>query len=160
MFFTVLWLEKIVGCIILFFPVTHFFIWKKKKTDMLCGFGKIIEERILTAQKRGEFENLPGAGKPLKFEDDRFVSEELRLAYKILKNADCVPVEIELKKEIKQTEDLLAGMQETSEKYRILKKLNFLILKLNSIRDTSIVHEMPQVYTGKLVERFENSKTS
>ena len=126
---------------------------------MLCGFEKIIEERILTAQKRGEFENLPGAGKPLKFEDDRFVSEELRLAYKILKNADCVPVEIELKKEIKQTEDLLAGMQETSEKYRILKKLNFLILKLNSIRDTSIVHEMPQVYTGKLVERFENSKT-
>ena len=127
---------------------------------MLYGFEKIIEERILTAQKRGEFENLPGAGKPLKFEDDRFVSEELRLAYKILKNADCVPVEIELKKEIKQTEDLLAGMQETSEKYRILKKLNFLILKLNSIRDTSIVHEMPQVYTGKLVERFENSKTN
>jgi DnaJ homologue, subfamily C, member 28, conserved domain len=126
---------------------------------MLYGFEKIIEERILTAQKRGEFENLPGAGKPLEFEDDRFVSEELRLAYKILKNADCVPVEIELKKEIKQTEDLLAGMQETSEKYRILKKLNFLILKLNSIRDTSIVHEMPQVYTGKLVERFENSKT-
>jgi hypothetical protein len=126
---------------------------------MLYGFGKIIEERILTAQKRGEFENLPGAGKPLEFEDDRFVSEELRLAYKILKNADCVPVEIELKKEIKQTEDLLAGMQETSEKYRMLKKLNFLILKLNSIRNTSIVHEMPQVYTEKLVERFENSKT-
>jgi len=127
---------------------------------MLYGFEKIIEERILKAQKRGEFENLPGAGKPLEFEDDSFVSEDLRLAYKILKNADCVPVEIELKKEIKQTEDLLAGMQETSEKYRILKKLNFLILKLNSIRDTSIVHEMPQVYTGKLVERFENSKTS
>ncbi|MBW2013066.1 MAG: DUF1992 domain-containing protein [Deltaproteobacteria bacterium] len=126
---------------------------------MIYGFEKIIEERILTAQKRGEFENLPGAGKPLKFEDDSFVSEELRLAYKILKNADCVPVEIELKKEIKQTEDLLASMQETSEKYRTLKKLNFLILKLNSIRDTSIVHEMPQVYTGKLVERFENSKT-
>ncbi len=131
----------------------------KKRLVMIYGFEKIIEERILTAQKRGEFENLPGAGKPLKFEDDSFVSEELRLAYKILKNADCVPVEIELKKEIKQTEDLLASMQETSEKYRTLKKLNFLILKLNSIRDTSIVHEMPQVYTGKLVERFENSKT-
>ena len=125
---------------------------------MLYGFEKIVEERILKAQKRGEFENLPGAGKPLEFEDDHFVSEDLRLAYKILKNADCVPVEIELKKEIKQTEDLLAGMQETSEKYHILKKLNFLILKLNSIRDTSIVHEIPQVYSGKLVERFENSK--
>jgi len=126
---------------------------------MLCGFEKIIEERILKAQKMGEFENLPGAGKPLALEDNRFISEELRLAYKILKNADCLPVEIELKKEIKQTEDLLAGMQETSEKYRIVKKLNFLIMKLNSIKDTSIVHEMPQVYTGKLIERFGNSKT-
>ena len=126
---------------------------------MLCSFEKIVEERILKAQKRGEFENLPGSGKPLAFEDNRFVSEELRLAYKILKNADCVPVEIELKKEIKQTEDLLVGMQETSEKYRILKKLNFLIMKLNSTRDTSIAREMPQVYTEKLIERFGNSKT-
>ena len=126
---------------------------------MVYGFEKIVEERILKAQKMGEFENLPGAGKPLAFEDNRLISEELRLAYKILKNADCLPVEIELKKEIKHTEDLLAGMQETSEKYRILKKLNFLILKLNSIRNTAIVHEMPQVYTEKLVERFENSKT-
>ena len=126
---------------------------------MLYGFEKIVEERILKAQKMGEFENLPGAGKPLAIEDHRFISEELRLAYKILKNADCLPVEIELKKEIKQTQDLLTGMQETSEKYRILKKLNFLILKLNSIRDTSITHEMPQVYTEKLIERFGNSKT-
>jgi hypothetical protein len=126
---------------------------------MLYGFEKIVEERILTAQKRGEFENLPGAGKPLPVEDNRLISEELRLAYKILKNADCLPVEIELKKEIKQTQDLLAGMQETSEKYRILKKLNFLILKLNSVKDTSISHEMPQVYTEKLIERFGNSKT-
>jgi len=39
------------------------------------------------------------------------------------------------------------------------EKLNFLILKLNSIRDTSIAHEMPQVYTEKLIERFGNSKT-
>jgi hypothetical protein len=132
---------------------------KREDLAMLYGFEKIVEERILTAQKRGEFENLPGAGKPLPVEDNRLISEELRLAYKILKNADCLPVEIELKKEIKQTQDLLAGMQETSEKYRILKKLNFLILKLNSVKDTSISHEMPQVYTEKLIERFGNSKT-
>ncbi len=132
---------------------------KEKSLAMLYGFEKIVEERILKAQKRGEFENLPGSGKPLAFEDNRFVSEELRLAYKILKNADCVPVEIKLKKEIKQTEDLLVGMQETSEKYRILKKLNFLIMKLNSTRDTLIAHEMPQVYTEKLIERFGTSKT-
>ncbi len=121
---------------------------------MLSGFEKIVEERILKAQKKGEFDNLPGSGKPLVFDDDRCVSEELRLAYKILKNADFVPPEIGLKKEIKQTEELLAGMKETSEKYRILNKLNFLIMKLNSIRNTSIQLEMPQLYTEKLVERF------
>jgi hypothetical protein len=125
---------------------------------MIQGFGKIVEERILKAQKKGEFENLMGSGKPLNFSENWCVPEELRLAYKILKNADCLPPEIELKKEIKQTEDLLAGMQETSEKYRILKKLNFLIMKLNTIRDTSIMHEMPQHYMEKLVGHIEKSK--
>lgn len=126
---------------------------------MIQGFEKIVEERILKAQKKGDFENLIGSGKPLKLNENYYIPEELRLAYKILKNADCLPPEIELKKEIKQTEDLLAGMQETSEKYRILKKLNFLIMKLNTIRDTSIMNEMPQHYMEKLVEHIEKSKT-
>ena len=123
---------------------------------MIPGFDKIVEERILKAQKKGEFENLTGSGKPLNFANDNCVAEELRLAYKILKNADFVPPEIELKKEIQQTEELLTGMQETAEKYRTLKKLNFLIMKLNTFRDTSISLEMPQYYTEKLVDRFES----
>ena len=126
---------------------------------MIQGFEKIVEERILKAQKQGEFENLDGSGKPLKFNESWSIPEELRLAFKILKNADCLPPEIELKKEIRQTEDLLAGMQETSEKYRILKKLNFLIMKLNTIRDTSIMFEIPQHYMEKLVGHIEKSKT-
>ncbi len=126
---------------------------------MIQGFEKIVEERILKAQKKGEFKNLIGSGKPLRINENWYIPEELRLAYKILKNADCVPPEIELKKEIKQTEDLLAGMKETSEKYRTLKKLNFLIMKLNTIRDTSIMFEMPQHYMEKLVGQIEKSKT-
>ena len=126
---------------------------------MIQGFEKIVEERILKAQKKGDFENLIGSGKPLKLNENYYIPEELRLAYKILKNADCLPPEIELKKEIKQTEDLLAGMQATSEKYRILKKLNFLIMKLNTMRDTSIMNEMPQHYMEKLVGHIEKSKT-
>jgi len=64
-----------------------------------------------------------------------------------------------LKKEIKQTEELLSGMEETAEKYRILKKLNYLIMKLNSIRDTTITREMPQLYAEKLVDHFEPSRS-
>ena len=121
---------------------------------MIPGFTKIVETRILNAQKNGEFDNLEGSGKPLKLDGGGCVSEELRLAYKILKNADFLPPEIELKKEIKQTEDLLAGMPDTAEKYRTLKKLNFLIMKLNTLRNTSVVFEMPQQYEEKLVGRF------
>lgn len=124
---------------------------------MLPGFEKIIEERIHRAQQKGEFENLVGTGKPLKLENDSHVAGDLRQAYKILKNADCLPPEIEIKKEIKRTEDLLSGMQNTAEKYRTLKKLNYLILKLNTMGNMSIGVEMPQRYAGKLVERLETT---
>jgi len=126
---------------------------------MLKGFQKIIEERIRKAQEEGEFENLPGCGKPLPM-DEPNVPEELRLAYKILKNAECLPPEIELKKEITQIEEILAGMTDTAEKYRTLKKLNFLILKLNMSRGGSIRFEMPQYYESKLAAHMESRKSS
>jgi len=125
---------------------------------MFTGFSKIIEERIRKAQKKGVFDNLDGSGKPLNLEDDRHIAEDLRLAYKILKNADCLPPEIELKKEIERTEDLLSAMQDTAQKHRTLKKLNYLIMKLNTVRDTSLELEMPQQYSLKLVERLETNK--
>ncbi len=122
---------------------------------IFTGFEKIVEERIKQAQKNGEFDNLPGSGKPLLFENDRCVSGELSLAYKILKNADCLPPELELRKEINKTEELLSGMEETSEKYCVLKKLNFLIMKLNSMQNTPIMFEVPQQYESKLIRRIE-----
>ena len=124
---------------------------------MIPGFIKIVEERIREAQRKGEFDNLEGSGKPLNLTADQTVAEELRLAYKILKNADCLPPEVELKKEIRQTEELLAGMSETAEKYRMMKKLNFLILKLNTLRNASVVFDEPQKYSDKLIKKLESS---
>ncbi len=92
---------------------------------MFPGFEKIVEDRILKAEKEGAFENLPGAGKPLPVEDDAHIPEDLRLAHKILKNADCLPPELEARKEIRQTEELLAGMEDTSEKYHTMKNSTF-----------------------------------
>ena len=127
---------------------------------MFPGFEKIIEDRIRRAQQKGKFENLEGTGKPLIFDSDSHVDSELRLAYKILKNADCLPAEIQLKKEIKRTEDLLSGMEKTAEKYRTLKKLNFLIMKLNTMTNLPVNREMPQKYSAKLVERLGDSATN
>ena len=125
---------------------------------MIPGFTKIVEERIRVAQKKGDFENLDGAGKPLKMEDDSLVPEDLRLAYKILKNADMTPPEIELKKEILRTEDLLASMTDEAEKYRTLKKLNMMIMRFNTMRDGSAEFDVPQLYADRLVEHLEKKQ--
>ena len=125
---------------------------------ILSGFGKIVEERIRKAQKNGEFDDLPGSGQPIRYDEDNLVPEELRLAYKILKNAGCLPPEVELKKEIHKTEDLLAGVENATEKYRILKKLNFMIMKLNTMQGKSILSDLPQHYVSKLAGRL-GSKT-
>ena len=125
--------------------------------SMVTGFEKIVEERIQQSIKKGEFDNLPGMGKPLNLDDFTNVPGELRMAYKILKNADCLPPEIELKKEILQAETLLHDMKDTKQKYHILKKLNYLIMKLNTLRGGSIAFEIPQKYEAKLVERMSSS---
>lgn len=125
---------------------------------MFEGFQKIVEERIRIAQKRGQFDNLDGRGKPLPRDViGATVPEDLRLSYRILKNADCLPPAVELKHEIRCTEDLLAGMQETRGKYGILKKLNFLIVKLNTMCQGRVELEMPQHYTDRLVTRMEKT---
>lgn len=118
---------------------------------MLSGFEKIVEERIMQALKKGAFDNLPGSGKPLSF-GEMNLPEDLKLAYKILKNGDCLPPEIELRKEIRQTEDLLERTGDTAEMYRIIKKLNFLVMKLNSLRQGAVEFEVPQRYQTRLVE--------
>ena len=48
----------------------------------------LAERKIEEAIERGEFESLPGAGRPLDLDDlDPLLPEELRMAYRILKNA-------------------------------------------------------------------------
>ncbi len=121
---------------------------------MIPGFERIVEERIRLAEKRGAFRELEGRGRPIEFSEDRHIPEDLRLAYKILKNADCLPAEIELKKEIERTEDLLASMTDTRERYQVMRRLNFLILRLNTLRKGTIELDLPQHYEQILADRL------
>jgi len=114
------------------------------------AFDKIAEKKIREAMDNGEFDNLPGSGKPLQLEDDRHIPQDIRLAHKILKNADCLPPELELRKEIFTIEELLDGVRDTKEKYRQIKKLNYLIMKLNMSRRSSLDLEKNQVYFDKM----------
>lgn len=130
------------------------------KRIIFAALERIAEERIREAIQRGEFDNLPGSGKPLKLEDDRHIPDDLRLAYKVLKNADCLPPELELKKEIRTAEELLGLLKDEGEKYRQIKKVNYLIMKLNMMRKGSVQWEEQQRYYEKVVEKIGASKRS
>jgi len=120
----------------------------------LPGYAQIVEQRIKEAMENGEFDNLPGKGKPLSLEDDSHIPEELRLAYKLLKNADCLPPELLEKKEILQMEDMLAAIPDEKERYKLIKKINFKIMKLNMMGRKSPLLEEKQIYYKKLVDKI------
>jgi hypothetical protein len=94
-------------------------------------FHKIAEERIQRAQEEGVFDNLPGKGKPLKLEDDSCIPEDLRLTYKILKNSNCLPIELELRKEIFSLRQLLNAAIDPETRQELRRELNLLTLRLN-----------------------------
>ena len=117
-------------------------------------FQKIVEKKIKRAQEEGVFDNLPGCGEPLSIEDDSHVPEDLRLVHKILKNADCLPPELQLRKEIRQMEDMLEAIPDEKEKYRQIKRINYKIMQLNMMGKGSPLLEETQVYYRKLVDKL------
>lgn len=88
------------------------------------------ERHILDAQRKGELDNLPGSGEPLILDDDSHVPPELRAGYRLLKNAGCLPPELEHRKEAVMLNDLL-NVQECDPRYAELsRRLALLELKL------------------------------
>ena len=109
--------------------------------DFLRG---IAEERIQKAMDEGVFDNLPGKGKPLKLDDDSNIPEDLRLTYKVLKNSNCLPPELELRKEIFNLRQLLDAAVEPEDRRNLRRELNRLTLDLNLRRRVSVRHDLPQ----------------
>ncbi|HXX58980.1 MAG TPA: DnaJ family domain-containing protein [Thermodesulfovibrionales bacterium] len=95
---------------------------------------RVAEERIRRAMEEGAFDNLRGEGKPLVFEDETWLAEDLRLAYRIMKNAGCLPPEIETHREVMSLRELVNTLDDEKERLKRLRELNFKILKLNMMR--------------------------
>jgi hypothetical protein len=118
---------------------------------------KIAEEKIREAMKNGEFDQLPGFGKPLEIEDISHVPEELRIGYLMLKNAGYISEEVDLKKELMTIEDLLRCCEDEKEKERLTRKLNEKLLRFNAImkkRHTS--HSaMLREYEQRIYDKFK-----
>ncbi|AKG34698.1 DnaJ family domain-containing protein [Paenibacillus durus] len=82
----------------------------------------LAEQRIEEAMRKGEFRNLPGHGKPLELEDLSGVPEELRMSFKIMKNAGLLPEELQLRAECATLENLLAACHDSGAEKRTLSR--------------------------------------
>jgi Domain of unknown function (DUF1992) len=105
-------------------------------------FDRIVEERIQRAQEEGAFDNLPGKGMPLKLDDDAFVPEDLRLAFKVLKNSGCLPIEMELRKEIFNLRQLLNAAIDEDTRRELRRELNLLVLEFNVKQRRSVLFDL------------------
>ena len=117
-------------------------------------FWRIAEERILEAQRAGAFDDLPGKGKPLNFEDLSWVPEDLRIGYHILKNAHVLPPEAELLKDIHTLEDLLKHVEDEGERRALAKSIQSKIIRLDLLKRRSLSVTSVRDYGRKLVSRF------
>ena len=61
-----------------------------------------VNKQIEEAMERGEFANLPGKGKPLKFDTNPYLTPQARMTNRLLKENGFSPRWVELGKEIKQ----------------------------------------------------------
>ncbi len=85
-----------------------------------------VEGAIREAIERGDFDNLPGKGKPIDLSDWKKTPEHLRMSYSILKNAGYKPTEVQTKREIAQLREMIENESDGERKERLLKKLRAL----------------------------------
>lgn len=101
--------------------------------------------------REGFFRDLPGSGSPLVFEDETFVPEDLRMAFRVLKNAGFAPPELELKKEIINLKELINTIDDDEARLRKIRELNMKLMRL------SILLNRPanlDAYEDQIINKF------
>jgi len=120
----------------------------------LSSFWRIAEERILESQRRGDFDDLPGKGQPLRLEDLSWLPEDLRIPYHVLKNAHVLPPEAELLKDIRTLEDLLQQVEDGEERRALAKSLQWKVIRLDLLNRRTLSVGSVRDYSKKLLSKF------
>ncbi len=119
--------------------------------DWLAG---VAERKIREAIAEGAFDGSPMKGQPLVFETNPYVPAELRVAYKLLKEAGFLSEEMELRKEIWTLRDMLRSIVDNQERARVTRRINDRVLRLNLLWKRSFSNEDRQVYVEKLKKKL------
>jgi len=121
----------------------------------LSFFEMIAEQRIKQAMENGEFNNLPLHGKPLPNDNLERIPEDLRMAYKILKNADVLPEELQLRKEMVSLSEMINLCADEKEKEALVSKLTEKQLKYNILMERRPGFNMNLQYHAKIMEKLK-----
>ena len=119
--------------------------------SFLCALDAMAEARIEEAMREGAFDDLPGIGRPLALDDDALVPEELRAAYRVLRNAGFVPPEMELRRERAHLSTLIGTLDDDEARRRALAKLALLDARLEGMASRS---RRDRLYERKIVAKL------
>jgi hypothetical protein len=95
------------------------------------SFQKNVDERIKEAIAMGEFDNLPGKGKPLDLDAYFATPEHLRMGYSIMKSANIIPEEMELLRQIEGLKKSLDSSTTPMEQRALRQQLSEKLTNLN-----------------------------
>ena len=96
---------------------------------------KAVDLIIQQAMERGEFDNLPGKGKPIDLTAYFDTPEEVRIAYALLKSADILPEEAALLKDIARLKDELDSCKDESKRKKLHKAIELSRMKFNMMME-------------------------
>jgi hypothetical protein len=96
---------------------------------------RLVDEMIRDAMARGEFDNLPGAGKPQNLDSYFAAPEDLRMAWSVVRNAGYLPEEVELMKDIAALRARLAAAPSDAERVKLKKELDEKVLGFNVVME-------------------------
>jgi hypothetical protein len=113
----------------------------------------VAEQRISQAIEKGELKSTGWENKPLKLDDDHMVPADLKLAYKMMKNAGYLPPELETRKEISRLEQLISKTEDEHQRVQQMRKLSVLLMKVDATRTTPVNIACDDEYYRKIVER-------
>lgn len=115
---------------------------------------RLAEERIEQARARGELDDLPGRGRPLRLDDDAMVPAELRPAYRLLKNAGYLPEEMQLRRDIHDAEALLRVARTEEERATAGARLRLLLSRLSGSRAACLLTQ--EAYLQRIRDRIQH----
>ena len=140
----------------------HGLSWREPDglTSLMNYLDSIVEQRLAEAAHKGEFSDLPGLGEPLQLDDSSLIPEELRMAYRILRNSGFVPPEVVALRDIGDLERHINELPRGDRRNLAIRKLQLLRTRLAATGRFDHVLDSATPYRQRLIDRLGSENVS